>query len=109
MSARPCAALALGLALLLAALPNAAPVARAATVRVQPDTVWIERGRGLQRIHCDFRFDHDGADTLTLERVTVAAFDVAGRLIARRFIGSNGTAPGRIKANSSPAYRARPS
>jgi len=108
VSARPCAALALGLALLLAALPNAAPVARAATVRVQPDTVWIERGRGLQRIHCDFRFDHDGADTLTLERVTVAAFDVAGRLIARRFIGSNGTAPAILTLPRREVARGRP-
>ncbi len=67
--------------------------AGAAQVKALPDTVWWEPGRGLQRAHCDFRFAHDGPDTLELTDVQVEAFDTDGRLLARRFISQNGTAP----------------
>lgn len=67
--------------------------ARAATVRVLPDTVWLEPGRGLERVHADLRFEHAGDDTLELAYIEVSAFDAAGRFLARRFMGANGTAP----------------
>ena len=67
--------------------------ANAAQVAVLPDTVWWEPGRGLERAHCDFRFTHPGPDTLELTDVQVEALDPAGRLLARRFVGQNGTAP----------------
>ena len=69
------------------------PAARAAKVAVLPDTVWWEPGRGLQRVHCDFRFAHEGPDTLELTDVEVEAVDGGGRLLSRRFLGQNGTAP----------------
>jgi hypothetical protein len=60
---------------------------------VLPDTVWLEPGRGLQRVHVDFRFEHGGPDTLELTDVTVSALAADGRFLARRFISGNGTAP----------------
>lgn len=79
--------------LVFAALMAGAAVARAAEVRVAPDPVWWETGRGLQRAHCDFLFTHEGPDTLELTHVEVEALDAGGALLSRRFIGSNGVAP----------------
>lgn len=73
-------------------LASATP-ASAATVRVLPDTVWFEPGRGLEHLNADFRFEHAGPDTLELVHVEVETFDVEGHFLARRFIGANGTAP----------------
>ena len=80
-------------AALLFLLVAIAPPACAATVRALPDTAWIESGRGLQRVHVDFRFEHDGPDTLELADIVVSAHDERGRFLARRFISGNGTAP----------------
>ena len=80
-------------AALLLLLVLAAPPARAVSVRALPDTAWIERGRGLQRVHVDFRFEHGGPDTLELADIVVTARDERGRFLARRFISGNGTAP----------------
>ena len=70
----------------------ATPV-HAATVRVHPDTVWIERGRGEQLVSCDFELTSDAADTLEITHVDVRALDAGGRLLSAKFLGSNGTAP----------------
>ena len=80
-------------AALLVLLVFAAPRARAVTVRAEPDTAWLEPGRGLQRVHVDFRFEHQGPDTLELSDVVVSAYDAGGRFLARRFVAGNGTAP----------------
>lgn len=75
------------------ALVAITPAAGAATVRVHPDTVWIERGRGEQLVSCDFEFGSEAPDTLEITHVDVRALDAAGRLLAAKFLGSNGTAP----------------
>jgi hypothetical protein len=65
-------------AALLLLLVAVAPPARAVSVRVLPDTAWIESGRGLQRVHVDFRFEHDGPDTLELADIVVSPTTSAG-------------------------------
>jgi hypothetical protein len=67
--------------------------AHTATVKVEPDAVWIERGRGQQFVAADFVFTNERPDTLELTYVEVSALDAGGRLLSRRFIGANGTAP----------------
>src|SRR5262245_65230837 len=65
----------------------------AATVKVEPDAVWIERGRGQQYVAADFVLTQERADTLELTYVEVSALDADGHLLSRRFLGANGTAP----------------
>lgn len=85
--------LAFAAVLLIGSLPLSTAGASGTTVRVHPDTVWIERGRGEQLISCDFEFGSEATDTLEITHVDVRALDARGRLLAAKFLGSNGTAP----------------
>jgi len=78
---------------LLAATWMASAPSHAANLKIEPNPLWIERGRGQQSVAADLVFTHNGADTLELTYVEVSALDARGRLLARRFVGANGTAP----------------
>ena len=68
--------------------PGAAPVV---TVTVHPEAPWLEPHPAGTQLNCDFVVRNVGAEPLTLDELQVSVLDPTGKLLARKFLSTNGT------------------
>lgn len=65
------------------------------TATVKPDTVFREARGALTRLNFDVRLANSGDSDVEVSYLELRAFDARGRIVARRYMGSNGN-PGPI-------------
>ena len=70
-----------------------APAQAAPRIEIAPDTVLVERDGDTRYLNFDLVVRNDGADSLTLTAVRLAARDEMGRVVIRRFIDGSGFSP----------------
>ncbi len=63
-------------------------------VTAQPQTIWIEAGDSNQSLNFDFLVENLGTTPLGIDSIELSVVDRAGKPVLRRFIDSNGFAPG---------------
>lgn len=62
-------------------------------IEPKPSAIYIEQGDHKQIINFDFLVSNRSTDTLSLDKLTVSAFDKDNNLLQTRFLDHNGTAP----------------
>jgi hypothetical protein len=62
-------------------------------ITVHPATPWIERDEIGQYLNFDFALENTGSKTIHIRRIQVSVFDNADKLILRKFLDGNGSAP----------------
>lgn len=60
----------------------------------QPKDILIEASDTAQALNFDFLLENQGTTTVGIDRIELTVFDTAGKPVLRRFIDSNGFAPG---------------
>lgn len=63
-------------------------------VTAQPQTLWIEAGDTQQSLNFDFLVENLGTTPLGIDSIALSVLDRNGKPVLRRFIDSNGFAPG---------------
>ena len=63
-------------------------------VTAQPQKIWIEVGDTSQSLNFDFLVENLGTTPLGLDSIELSVVDSSGKPVLRRFIDSNGFAPG---------------
>ncbi len=63
-------------------------------VTAQPQAIWIEAGDAQQSLNFDFLVENLGTTPLGLDSIALSVMDRSGKPVMRRFIDSNGFAPG---------------
>lgn len=78
---------------LVAQAPIPPPVLPSVSIRVQPQTVYLEMGDQAQSLNFDFILESAGSESIRLDRIALDAYDAAGKPILRRFMDGNGFSP----------------
>ena len=63
------------------------------TITVHPAMPHIEVSDSSQSINFDFALENSGSEALHLTKIQLSVMDVSGKLILRKFLDGNGTAP----------------